>query len=69
MKYKVKGENNMVRDSLSKAILFTDSEETRAYEVRKKQLQSKNSEINTLKQEVAELRKLVLELIERQENR
>jgi len=69
MKYRVNGEPNLIRDSRSKAILFTNDEQTKEYLRKKQQIESQKTEINTLKQEIAELKTLVLQLIERQENR
>ena len=69
MRHKVKGEPGLVRDSFSRAILFTNTEEMVAYEAKKRQMESQNSEINTLKHEVAELKEIIRQLIERQENR
>lgn len=59
----------MVRDSNSRALLFTNREDIQAYERRKAEMESQNTQINTLKQEVAELKDIVRQLIERQENR
>lgn len=58
----------MVRDSNSRALLFTNREDIRAYEKRKTEIESQNSQINTLIQEVTELKNIVQQLIERQEN-
>jgi hypothetical protein len=69
MKYRVNGEPGLVRDSVSRAILFTENEQMRAYEKRKKHIEMQNDEINNLKQEVAELKTLIHRFIERQENR
>jgi len=66
---RVKGEPHMVRDSNSRALLFTNREDIQAYEKRKAEMESQNSQINTLKQEVSELKDLVRQLLERQENR
>jgi hypothetical protein len=66
---RVKGEPHMVRDSNSRALLFTNREDIQAYERRKAEMESQNSQINTLKQEVSELKDLVRQLLERQENR
>lgn len=59
----------MVRDSNSRALLFTNREDIKAYEKRKAEIESQNSQINTLMQEVTELKNIVQQLIERQENR
>lgn len=66
---RVNGEPNMVRDSNSRALLFTNREDILAYEKRKAEMKSQTLQINTLKQEVAELKDLVRQLLERQENR
>ena len=65
----VKGENNIVRDTESRALLFTNREDIEAYERKKQQIESQNAQINTLKQEVAELKDMIQQLLERQENR
>jgi hypothetical protein len=67
MKQKVRGQPNLIRDSASKAILFTNHEEVKAYQKKKQQMESQNSQINTLKKEIAELKDLVHRLLERQE--
>ena len=67
--YRITGEPNMVRDSNSRALLFTNREDIQAYEKRKAEIESQNSQINTLIQEVTELKNIVQQLIERQENR
>ncbi len=59
----------MVRDSNSRALLFTNREDIQAYEKRKAEIESQNLQINTLMQEVTELKNIVQQLIERQENR
>jgi hypothetical protein len=66
--YRITGEPNMVRDSNSRALLFTNREDIQAYEKRKAEIESQNSQINTLMQEVTELKNIVQQLIERQEN-
>jgi len=67
--YRITGEPNMVRDSNSRALLFTNREDIQAYEKRKAEIEYQNSQINTLMQEVTELKNIVQQLIERQENR
>ena len=66
---KINGEPNLIRDTNSNALLFTNREDILAYERRKAEMQSQNLQINTLKQEIAELKNLVQQIIERQENR
>lgn len=66
-KSKVNGESGMIRDSVSRAILFTDKQEVLNYKNKKKSMKLQNEEINTLKQELSELRELVKQLIDRQE--
>jgi hypothetical protein len=65
--YRITGEPNMVRDSNSRALLFTNREDIQVYEKRKAEIESQNSQINTLMQEVTELKNIVQQLIERQE--
>ena len=64
---KVKGEPGLVRDIASRALLFTNRQETEAYKKKKAEKEQQTNEINTLKEEVKELRKLIHQLIERQE--
>jgi hypothetical protein len=54
---------NLIRDSYSKAIINTDVEEYEKYLMLKKRLQKDKTEIDSLKNEVIELKGLVKDLI------
>jgi hypothetical protein len=54
---------NLIRDNYSKAIINTDTEAYEAYIKRKNIILEKDKETADLKQEVAELKDLVKELI------
>jgi hypothetical protein len=69
MNPKVKGES-IYRDINTNALVFTNQDEITAYAAKKKALRARDEEINTLKYEVQELKKLVLKLLKQktQEN-
>ena len=63
---KVEDENNLIRDTYSKAILNTDTSALKRHETRMKlQEKEKNreNEINNLKKEISEIKELLLTLI------
>jgi hypothetical protein len=63
---KIKNESGYVKDMANKAILSTDLVGLEAYKTRKKkavEMQSKLDEINTLKQDVAEIKDLLKQLL------
>ena len=58
----IEGERNFVRDKNSKAILSNNSEGLRAYKLKRIQMQKVleyENDINTLKQEVTEIRSAI----------
>lgn len=62
---KVEEENNLIRDTYSKAILNTDISAVKRHEMRMIGIQKerqKEEEINSLKQEIAEIKKLLLSM-------
>jgi len=65
---KVEGESHLVRDEQSQAILNNNAEAYKMYKARRakqKEGQTYNNEFNELKQEVAELKQLLLEIAQR----
>jgi short-subunit dehydrogenase involved in D-alanine esterification of teichoic acids len=60
---KVKGNTDLVRDASSGVILNLSSEYAE-YEARVKANEAKNTELNTLRNEVEELKGLVMSLLE-----
>lgn len=62
---KVQDENNLIRDTYSKAILNTDITAIKRHEMRMKGIEKEKhqeTEINNLKQEIAEIKNLLLSL-------
>jgi hypothetical protein len=53
----------MVRDMKTGALLFTDRDAFRAYEDRKRERQAQRDRINTLEEKVAELQRILAEII------
>lgn len=53
----------MVRDTRTGALLSTDRDAFRAYEDRKRERQSQQDRINSLEEKVAELQRILSELI------
>jgi hypothetical protein len=63
---KIENEPGLVKEISSKAILFTDNSALEAYRARRKkaaETEAKLDEINTLKQDVAEIKDLLRQLI------
>jgi hypothetical protein len=61
----VEEENNLIRDTYSKAILNTDVTAVKRHENRIRQIEKEKqqeSEINNLKQEIAEIKSLLLKM-------
>lgn len=61
----VQEENNLIRDTYSKAILNTDLTAVKRHENRIKQIEKEKqqeSEINSLKQDIAEIKSLLLKM-------
>lgn len=61
---KIKGRPDLVRDPVSKAILVRPNTEYEAYRKRREREAAKETEIDDLRSEVAELRNLVKKLLE-----
>ena len=62
---KVEGHSELVRDEMSHAIINTDIEQYRLVVRRRELMKSQKNEINTLKQEVTEIKFLLKEMIEK----
>ena len=62
---KVEGHSDLVRDEMSHAIINTDMEQYRLIVSRRELMKSQKNEINTLKQEVTEIKFLLKEMIEK----
>ena len=62
---KVEGHSDLVRDEMSHAIINTDMEQYRSIVRRRELMKSQKNEINTLKQEVTEIKFLLKEMIEK----
>lgn len=69
MKYlKVKDETHLVKDVYSKAVLNTDKDILKKHEMKMRQVEkdkSQQAEINSLKEEISELRKLIENMLKR----
>ena len=62
---KVEGHSDLVRDEMSHAIINTDMEQYRLIVRRRELMKSQKNEINTLKQEVTEIKFLLKEMIDK----
>lgn len=62
---KVKENSNLVRNSFNRAILNTDIEGLKAYKARKNKEQKVTSEINTMKQDINELKTLMQRILDK----
>lgn len=62
---KVEGHIDLVRDESSSAIINTNTEQYRLVMKRREVMKAQRSEINTLKQEVTEIKFLLKEMIEK----
>lgn len=69
MKYmKVKDETHLVKDVYSKAVLNTDRDILKKHEMKMRQVEkdkSQQAEINSLKEEIDQLRKLIENMLKR----
>lgn len=66
---KVENESNLVRDSVTNAILNTDISAVKKHQHRMQQLTKqtfRDREINNLKQEITELREMLLKLMNKE---
>ena len=69
MKYmKVKDETHLIKDVYSKAVLNTDRDILKKHEMKMRQVErdkSQQAEINSLKEEIDQLRKLIENMLKR----
>jgi hypothetical protein len=63
MKVKVKDHDDLVRDTQTKAVLNSDLTSLQAYKQRRDALRKKDNELESLKEEVSELKDLVHKLL------
>ncbi len=62
---KVEGHADLIRDETSSAIINTNVEQYRLVMKRREVMKAQRSEINTLKQEVTEIKGLLKDIIEK----
>ena len=62
---KVEGHADLIRDETSSAIINTNVEQYRLVMKRREVMKAQRSEINTLKQEVTEIKVLLRDIIEK----
>jgi hypothetical protein len=63
MKLKVKNHDDLVRDTQTQAVLNSDLTSLQAYKKRRDALRKKDNELESLKEEVSELKDLVHKLL------
>lgn len=63
MKVKVKDHEDLVRDTQTQAVLNSDLTSLQAYKNRREALRKKDNELESLKEEVSELKDLVHKLL------
>ncbi len=62
---KIDGNNNLVRDEENMAVINTDTSGLNRAKLLKRRITSQDTEINTLKEEVNEIKELLLQMNER----
>ena len=62
---KIQGHQNLERDDNNMAIIYTDSSKLRTAKRLKERIKTQDSEINTLRQEVNEMKDILLQINER----
>jgi len=67
MNPKVKGEA-IYRDLDTNALVFTNQDEIAAYKTKKKAIRDRDLEINSIKQELNEIKKMLIALTEKPKN-
>jgi hypothetical protein len=67
MNLKVKGEA-IYRDLDTNALVFTNQDEIAAYKTKKKAIRDRDLEINSIKQELNEIKKMLIALTEKPKN-
>jgi len=66
MSIKVEGHTHLYRDATSHAIINTDTEQYRLHRVRKQKFLAQREEINTLKNEVSDMKVMLQQLLDRE---
>lgn len=64
MRYRVKGQPHLYKDSHSKAVISTDHTAVEKYKIAREQKKAQSAEINSLKAEIQEVKDLLLKLLE-----
>jgi len=64
MRYRIKDQPHLYKDSHSKAVISTDHSAVEKYKIAREQKKAHNAEINSLKAEVQEIKDLLLKLLE-----
>jgi len=62
---KVKGHDHLVKDEFSKAVINTDTDGYALYKKRQILMQTKNNEIQEIKNEMSELKLMMTKVLER----
>ena len=62
---KIEGNNNLVRDENSMAVINTDSSGLNRAKLLKNRIKTQDSEINTLKEEINEMKDILVQINER----
>ena len=65
MHKKVKGHDHLVKDEFSKAVINTDTDGYALYKKRQILMQTKNNEIQEIKNEMSELKLMMTKVLER----
>ena len=62
---KIEGNNNLVRDENTTAVINTDTQGLNRAKLLKNRIKTQDSEINTLKEEINEMKDILLQINER----
>jgi hypothetical protein len=62
---KVKGHDHLIKDEFSKAVINTDTDGYALYKKRQILMQTKNNEIQEIKNEMSELKLMMTKVLER----
>ena len=65
MHKKVKGHDHLIKDEFSKAVINTDTDGYALYKKRQILMQTKNNEIQEIKNEMSELKLMMTKVLER----
>jgi hypothetical protein len=64
MRYRIKGQPSLYKDSHSKAVISTDKSAVEKYRIAREHKKAQISEINSLKAEIKEIKDLLQNLLE-----